>query len=377
MSDHADPRTTRVASKENTFDTCTKAPEMFTKRSRFAHYSRLTPSGRLRRILRLRQNAQVLENKAMPAVMQRAVEFPQQRGTCFKVFSPNSTARFMWDMFMLFCTIFIMVATPFELAFVNSDEGCMRTITGMVIVNLLIDLCFFIDMRGFPESPVSIASFRVSHRLHARRHRLLQLNTSYFDSVLGEWILSRTRILYRYARTWFLIDLMSIMPLECIANTDSTFEYMRLVRAMRFFKLLKVIKSPRILRAASRHFDISSKVKTIVKYLSVLFFVIHWSACLLRLLTWVACQTGNGRHSLQGEYRDDDNFNGCPNTVLTTSYNWGDGIWAAYMTSALWSNMALNGDASAYLHSEAVLAICIMLIGERTLPCTVVASTGF
>ena len=90
---------------------------------------------------------------------------------------------------------------------------------------------------------------------------------------------------------------------------------------------------------------------------------VHWSACLLRLLTLLACDFGDGPHDKNGRVDSDLRDDGCPNTVLTTAYNWGDGVWATYIEAAVWANMALNGEASYRLHSEGVLGICIMLMG--------------
>ncbi|KAJ8611146.1 hypothetical protein CTAYLR_003569 [Chrysophaeum taylorii] len=326
-----------ASSHKNSFEAFVVAPQIVNKK----RHSNAETWTRARRAIKLRQSVKMLESK-MPTAIQRSVGFPAQSGVCVKVFSPNSQRRFVWDMYMLFCTMFVMVATPFELAFVGDSGRCFGPVTGMFVANTFINVSFSIDM-------------------------LLQLNTSFFDPMRGEWVMDHWQIILRYLKTWFLVDVMSVMPVECLGGQSATLRYAKLVRSTRFFKLLKVAKSPRILQAASRHLDISSKLQTISKYLAALLFTVHWSACMLRVLTWVACEGDNGKYSNQGRVDDNDDgsnpFRGCPNTVLTTSYNWGDGIWAVYATAALWANMALNGEATAKLHSEAVLGIAIMLIG--------------
>ena len=81
-------------------------------------------------------------------------------------------------------------------------------------------------------------------------------------------------------------------------------------------------------------------------------------------ITLVACDAGSGPHSRGGAGDGGDGTSGgCPNTVLTEGYNWGDGAWATYIEAAVWANMALNGEATYRLHSEGVLGILVMLFG--------------
>ena len=119
------------------------------------------------------------------------------------------------------------------------------------------------------------------------------MNTSYFRLGDGSWVVSRRHIALRYFRTWFALDFVSCVPIECMSS-DFFAKYLRLVRILRFFKLLKVIKSPRILNAMASHVDFSSKLQTVIKYILMLLFMVHWSACLLRLLTLMGCAGASG-----------------------------------------------------------------------------------
>ena len=185
------------------------------------------------------------------------------------------------------------------------------------------------------------------------------MNTSYFHLQDGTWVVNRRYIIARYLRTWFALDFVSCVPIECISS-DLFTKYLRLVRVLRFFKLLKVVKSPRILNAMASHIDFSSKLQTVIKYIMMLLFMVHWSACLLRLLTLVGCAgRGGGPHGRHAR----KTARGCPSTVLTEGYNWGDGVWAIYVHATVWSTMALFGEATYYLHSEGVLGVFIMIAG--------------
>ena len=52
---------------------------------------------------------------------------------------------------------------------------------------------------------------------------------------------------------------------------------------------------------------VGSKLQATVKYIIMLLFTVHWSACSLRLLTLFACDTGTGRHT---RGRSDGNLDG-------------------------------------------------------------------
>ncbi|KAK7241340.1 voltage-gated potassium channel [Aureococcus anophagefferens] len=278
------------------------------------------------------------ELPAAAAATEKTVEFPTQAGAWLSVFSPHAPWRLWWDASMLLCTCFVVLVTPFELTFVdNRSSGCAPGRHDLDLANLVVNSIFVADMG-------------------------MCFNTSYFSARRGTWVVTRGRIARRYFGSWFLFDATSCVPFECatLRSADSagaSARYLRLIRVLRFFKLLKVMKSPRILNAMARHVDFSSKLQTVLKYILMLLVMVHWSACLLRLLTLVACDAGRGEDRGAGGAR------GCPNTVLTMGYNWGDGIWATYVEAAVWANMALNGEATYFLHSEGLLGIFIMLCG--------------
>ena len=222
---------------------------------------------------------------------ERNIKFPEKsRG----VLSPHTFHKMVWDGFMLVCTCYVMVVTPFELTFISDQECSPRS--PLFAPNAFINGAFVLDM-------------------------LLCLNTSYLDERLRQWVIDRRLIAKRYLYTWFLCDGISIIPFECIGQTRGL-TYARLARSLRFFKLLKVLKSPRVLQAISMHWDFSSKLQATFKYVLLLLFTVHWSACALRLLTLLACDYGDGPHTRgrkSGALLDSDSDYGtCPNTVLTT-----------------------------------------------------------
>ena len=93
----------------------------------------------------------------------------------------------------------------------------------------------------------------------------------------------------------------------------------------------------------------STKLQTVIKYCVVLIVIVHWTACALKLVTEYTLA--------ECDYED------CPQTILTSTSNYRDGIWAQYVEAAVWALVAINGEASTRTHGEGVLGLLVMLMG--------------
>ena len=82
----------------------------------------------------------------------------------------------------------------------------------------------------------------------------------------------------------------------------------------------------------------STKLQTVIKYCVVLIVIVHWTACALKLVTEYTLN--------ECDYED------CPQTILTSTSNYRDGIWAQYVEAAVWALVAINGEASTRTHGE-------------------------
>ena len=58
----------------------------------------------------------------------------------------------------------------------------------------------------------------------------------------------------------------------------------RVIRLVRLLKLLKLAKQPRIMAKLRQFVTMPIKQQTLIKYFFIIFFIIHWTACTLRLL---------------------------------------------------------------------------------------------
>lgn len=256
----------------------------------------------------------------------RSTIFPKHNAHWI-VMNPLLDWRLTWDILMMLLIVFVMIVTPFELAFINSlplrDQFGPKYI-GLWMCNMVVNFGFLVDI-------------------------CFNFFTAVYDDHSNSWILSVDKIVSNYVKSWFLLDIVSIVPIEYMAGSEA--KVMRLLRLFRLFKLAKVLQSEKLVSRVSKHIDVSTKMQTIIKYCIFLLVLVHWSACALRLVTDYALTGCNVR---SGD---------CPQTVLTTTGNWDDGVWAVYVEACLWALIALNGEAATQTHAEGVLGLYIMLSG--------------
>ncbi|KAH8067774.1 voltage-gated potassium channel [Aureococcus anophagefferens] len=206
--------------------------------------------------------------------------FPRHMASSRLIMNPLEDWRLNWDIFTMFLIVFVMLVTPFELAFINSVgfNASFKSLspfepnqhTGLLIANWFVNLGFVIDV-------------------------VFNFLTAIHDEQQHRWIMSHSEIAGCYLR-----------------------------------------------------------VVTIIKYCVMMLVLIHWSACGLRMVT---------DYNLKECRYSADQDSRCPETVLTSTGNWGEGVWAIYVEACIWALIALNGEADARTHAECVLGMIIMLIG--------------
>ena len=255
----------------------------------------------------------------------------------------------MWDATMLILIIIIAVVTPFELTFLDGvpfgkadcptdKHGCPAPGDLFLFwLNRLSDCFFLVDM-------------------------VLTFNTSFFDGIRGRWVEERSIIAREYLRCWFWLDVLSLLPYSLMFSEIKAAGLIRVIRLVRLLKLLKLAKQPRIMAKLRQFVTMPIKQQTLIKYFFIIFFIIHWTACTLRLLTSFAvgdCRPkGSDMHS--GLPFDDE----CARTYLNTNRRWGQGPWSQYASAIIWSIGAMSGEA--YLPAnmeETVLNTLVMLMG--------------
>ena len=148
----------------------------------------------------------------------------------------------LWDIISMLLILFVCVTTPARIAFTDEDDNTWT------IINIVIDTLFLIDL-------------------------VLNFFSAYHDEELN-LIDGRKEIALHYLKGWFLIDLISILPISFLTKSG---DYNSLVRIARFPKLYRLIKITRLIRVLK----VLKQKNKFIKYLKK---VLKISAGLERLL---------------------------------------------------------------------------------------------
>ena len=126
---------------------------------------------------------------------------------------PENELLDFWNMILVITIICIAIFSPYRIALTGfeMDKGFW------LWVNRIIDIIFFIDI-------------------------LLTFNSAVYDEHV-DIIEERKEIARRYIRTWFFVDLISIIPFELfLGNINDMNSMIKIVRIGRLYKLMKLSK---------------------------------------------------------------------------------------------------------------------------------------
>eukprot|EP00440_Ansanella_granifera_P051278 gb/GFBE01055585.1/.p1 GENE.gb/GFBE01055585.1/~~gb/GFBE01055585.1/.p1 ORF type:complete len:815 (+),score=146.05 gb/GFBE01055585.1/:1-2445(+) len=172
---------------------------------------------------------------------------------------PNSECMKYWDILIMFCLVFTSLVTPYEIAFVELDAGAAGTI--LQVLNRLLDVVFITDM---------VMQFFLMVKRQTRQGTV--------------WVKSRRQIAKHYLRTWFTIDLFSVLPYDYITQLQSdgglsNLKFMRLLRVLRLFKLARILKASRLVRRWENRVSMSFGTRHLVKFMILMILACHWMSC--------------------------------------------------------------------------------------------------
>ncbi|KAJ3275367.1 hypothetical protein HDV01_000659 [Terramyces sp. JEL0728] len=171
-----------------------------------------------------------------------------------------------WDALALLLLFFTASVTPFETAFIDTNSNGAVNIDTLFLLNRFVDLIFFLDM-------------------------FVQIRTPYRDARTGKLVLDSSVIATRYLASWFVLDLVSVLPFEYMnyifpmkATNLSTLKILRFVRLFRLLKLLRVFRASRKLKQAQIASGLRYATLELLKIIFIIIFAIHWLACGFRLV---------------------------------------------------------------------------------------------
>ena len=116
--------------------------------------------------------------------------------------------------------------------------------------------------------------------------------TAYEDEN-GEFIVSRMKIARSYLKSWFIIDLMSSIPISLVLSFTNQggnsvlniriikrSRLPRLYRLLRLIKLMRLYKSNKFIEKMINQFNMSMTVNKIIKSIIMIVFLLHIVGCL-------------------------------------------------------------------------------------------------
>ena len=170
------------------------------------------------------------------------------------VIHPASPTKAYYDIFIIVCVLYTSVAAPVKVCYKTDFwEG----------MDVGLDIIFILDI-------------------------FVQFISGYFDMGGAAFpVLQLRKVIIRYLRTWFLIDLVAGVPLD------------RFIASLSWVGLVKVVRLLKIRRILSKYENLAwgplIKVLTILSFwllsahwISCGFFAIGWNTCNTYSETWVA-----------------------------------------------------------------------------------------
>jgi len=208
------------------------------------------------------------------------------------------TSRWLavWDVWTSIALIFTAVLTPYEVALLEPPLTWLEASNdGLFLLNRLIDVTFFTDM---------ILQFML-------------MTQTYNDREGTKWVDEPAVIIQSYVRSWFTLDLMSLVPSifdmvplaaseadaaagrwrpcggwRCLivsSGDDAPFlnrlKALRVIRVVRLIKLMRLLRASRMLRRWETHMSINYASLNLGFACSMYLVTAHWAACLLLLPT--------------------------------------------------------------------------------------------
>mmetsp|Transcript_6635 Transcript_6635/g.16576 ORF Transcript_6635/g.16576 Transcript_6635/m.16576 type:complete len:559 (+) Transcript_6635:423-2099(+) len=276
---------------------------------------------------------------------------------------PSSPFMRVWDIVVLVLMIFVIIVTPFQIAFLPESN---KPVHGLFWVDRLVDVLFCVDI---------IINFRLA-----------------FFNEEGIVEVNPKKVFKRYFFGWFFIDLITVLPFDLVvtvvteedaSSLGGSSGLLRFPKLLRIFRLLKLVKIFRVLRLSRifRRWETSMSFKygqvQIVKFFAMILVVSHWNACLFFLTETVEdaiasaiCEGSEvAAAAAEGEVGEaivyDSN---CDLTTWVVYYGLENSTAAdQYIASLYWAVMTATtigyGDISARTTGERLFSLFAMISG--------------
>ncbi|XP_033634131.1 potassium/sodium hyperpolarization-activated cyclic nucleotide-gated channel 2-like [Asterias rubens] len=192
-------------------------------------------------------------------------EMKRLKAAGFLIVHPCSAFKFYWDLLMVMLLICNLVSLPVIIAFFYHTEPSRL----WTIFNCGSDSLFILDV-------------------------IINMRSGYMDPNTSEQvILKPKKIAIHYLKTWFIIDFISSIPMDCIfmavnggSSGNHLYEVSKALRVLRLAKLLSLVRLLRLsrlmrfVRQWEQVFDVAGAVIRIGNLICIMLLIGHWNGCL-------------------------------------------------------------------------------------------------
>ena len=256
----------------------------------------------------------------------------QDTHACCFILLPDAPFRQKWDLFCLLLLLYVSIVTPFSISFLGDVIGAFHYWELLFFLDRFVDFVFLVDI-------------------------VLNFRTAWIDQE-GHTCFEWKECAARYAKSWLLIDIISVIPYDLIflavggGSSESTsggagtLNLLKLLRILRVVKLARVLRASRILKRMEQKMAIKFGVLHLLTFFVKLLFLNHWMACGYYLMASV-----------------EDSHYSWINQPRFRTYTTFD----MYLSSLYWAVMTTTtigfGDIPAETTAERGFAIICMFIG--------------
>jgi voltage-gated potassium channel Kch len=248
--------------------------------------------------------------------------YPEAAKKCLLL--PDDPMKTRWEIFISLILIFTATTTPYRLAFIEKDDD------GWTALNYATDSIFAIDI---------IICFCSAYEDENE------------DLVHDKWIIAKG-----YLKSWFFIDIISIVPIAEFLETSNFASLARIARLPKLYRLIKMFKLIRLLKVIKERNTISKYLNEVLKLSVALERLVFFCFIFVVLVHIVACFW-----VILASFEDDPN-NFIFRNNLTNSDDTEQYVAAFYFTTVIVTTIGY-GDITVRTPIEQVFCIFLLITG--------------
>lgn len=169
--------------------------------------------------------------------------------------NPKCSYMKFWDLVILLCLAFTAIVTPFEIAFLKASMF-------VKFINQLVGGLFIKDF---------LLQFFLQSQKQTTKGMVWRRNWKETSKA--------------YLRSWFLIDLLAVLPYEKILKSQHTDRFpqktklVQTLRLLRLAKLLQVLRFTRVVQRVQTRISLKFVTVYFIRFHVLITIACHWMAC--------------------------------------------------------------------------------------------------